>query len=138
MQSNDAVFGTFRTCCCCVLAVGVEGPVKCLATFADAFDQGAFQDAQPIAVGQHFVVCVNHCNRVFEVQNGRKGCFQNDVTDTCRIGLTNTGGAVDLNVDMQTVIDEQYCAWSGSVALVAYKLVAVCQSGDCAILECCR
>ena len=102
MQFDFAAFLGF------VHAVCVEATGEGLAILFNRFDQSPFDDAQPIAVAQNFVVCIHGGHRVFQVQDGGQGGFHNQVAHACGVGGANGGVAVDLQVQVQTVVFQQH------------------------------
>lgn len=101
----------FTTGCGVVNAVGVEAAGDGFAAFIERFGQVAFHQAQPVAVDQHLVVSVNGGDRVFAVDDGRQGRFQQQVLDAGGIGLADRMLRVELDFDVQTVILEQNRLW---------------------------
>ena len=105
-----------------VLAVGVQAACQGLAAFFKRFGQRAFQNAQPVAVAQHFVFGIYGGYGVFQIQNGGDGGLYHHIGHACRIGLANGRIAVNDDVDMQAVVEEQHRAGAGRIPLVADKL----------------
>ena len=91
-----------------VLAVCVQATCEGLATFFNGLSQRAFDDAQPVAVGQHFVVRIHHGHGVFQVEDGGQGSFHDQVAHASRVGRTDGRAAVDLQVEVQTVVHQQH------------------------------
>ncbi|MEY3626786.1 MAG: hypothetical protein RL163_1285 [Pseudomonadota bacterium] len=89
-------------------AIRVEATDEGLAAFGDGLGERAFEDAQPVAIAQHFVLGVNRSNRVFEVQDGGERGFHHQITHTSRIGGTDGRVAVDLQIQVQAVVLEQH------------------------------
>ena len=91
----------------CVNTIRVQGATEDLAILLHLFAQRALQNAQPVAVGQHFVLRVHCGHRIFQVENGRQCRFDHQITHMGRVGFANGVGLVDLQVQMQTVVHEQ-------------------------------
>ncbi len=115
--------------------VWVQAARHGLAAFFKALGQRPLQDAKPVAVGQHFVVGVDHGHRIFEVQNGRQCRFQHQVADTGWVAFADQGAAVDLNVEVQAVVLQQHGAGLARLALVTGELLGIGQAGVAAVFE---
>ena len=63
-------------------AVWVEAAHKGFAAFAYRLGERALQNAQPVAVGQYFVRCIDHGHRIFQVQNSGQRRFHHHVIHT--------------------------------------------------------
>ena len=101
---------------------GFRPRVKVLPPLVDLLGQRALQDAQPVAVGQHLVVGIDHGHRVFQVEDGRQRRFEHHVADAGGIGLADGGAAVDADVEVQAVVLQQHRRRRRRVALVADEL----------------
>ncbi len=110
-------------------AVGVEAARQGLAALGKRLGQRALQDAQPVGVAQHLVVGVHGGHRVFEVEDGRERRLDHQVRHAGRVAGADRGGAVDHDVDVQTVVLQQHRGRRRCVALVADELRRVLQAG---------
>ncbi len=116
-----------------VLAVTVHGAGEGLATLLHFFAQGALQNAQPVGIGQHFVVGVHRGDRVFQVEDGGQSAFSDQVGHASRVGLANRRGLVDLQVEVDAVVHEQHRGGGLGVTGVAHELLGVGQRGALAV-----
>ena len=60
MQRDNAIFRIDSANTCGVLTIWIECASKGLAAFADFFNQGSFENAQPILIRKHFVIAINN------------------------------------------------------------------------------
>ena len=120
MQTNGLTFFAG------VLAIWVESAGECATIFFNRFGQCAFHNAQPIAVGQDFVLSIDHGDGIFQIQNGRQGGFHHQVANTSGVRCANGGVAVDLNVQMQSVVFQQNRSRMRGRSLIANELRRFC------------
>ena len=116
-----------------VLAVTVHGAGERLAALLHFFAQGALQDAQPVGIGQHFVVGVHSGDRVFEVEDGGQGAFSDQVGHTSRVGLADGCRLVDLQVQVDAVVHEQHGSRGLGLTGEAHELLGIGQDGVLAV-----
>ncbi len=118
-------------------AVGVQAPRDGLAALGEGFGQRALEDAQPVGVAGHLVFGIDGGDGVFQIQDGGKRGFHDDVADARRVGLADGGVAVDLDVDVQAVVHQQDGGRVGGVAAggVAHELGRVLQPGGAAVFQ---
>ena len=116
-------------------AVRVEAADEGLAALGDRFGQRALEDAQPVAIAQHFVFSVDSGNRVFQVEDGGERGFHHQVAHARRIGGADGRLAVDLQVQVQAVVLEQHRRRGGRSALETHQLAVARQFGDTTVLE---
>ena len=98
MQTNDLTFFAG------VLAIWVESAGEGTTVFLHCFGQSTLHNAQPIAVSQDFVLSIDHGDGVFQIQNRRQGGFYHQVANASSVRGANGGVAVDLDVQMQSVV----------------------------------
>ena len=103
-------------------AVRVERARQRLAALLEIGRQRAVHQAEPVAIDQHLVLGIDGGDAVFHVQDGGDRRFQDDVGDAGRIVLADDVAAVDPDLDMQAVVDQQDRARSRRIALVAGEL----------------
>ena len=58
------------TTCLGVFAIRVQAARKCFTALADFLGKCALQNAEPIAIGQHFIFGVHNCDGIFQIENG--------------------------------------------------------------------
>ena len=116
-------------------AITVEAAGEGLAALGHLLSERALQDAQPVAVGQHFVLRIDHGHRVFEVENGRQRRLDHQIADPGRVFGADGRAAVDADVQVQSVVHQQHRARGVSLALIAHQLLGIVQAGFAAILE---
>ncbi len=103
-------------------AVGVHRAGEGLAALGDLLGEGAVHEVQPVAVADHLVVGVDRRDGVLEVHDrGHRG-LQQQVLDAGRVGRADGVVRVDLDLDVQTVVDQQHRVRLGPVAAVADEL----------------
>ena len=115
--------------------VWIQAAFEAGATFADVFGERAFQNAQPVAVGQQFVVCIHGGHRVFQVEDGRQSRFHHQIAHARWVAGTNRVLGVDLNIQMQAVMNQQNRRRVRGLALVANELFRVGQAAGFAALQ---
>ena len=116
-------------------AVGIERALERLAALLEIGGQRAVHQAERIAVDQHLVLGIDRRDAVFHVEDGRDRRFQDHVGDASRIVLADHVGAVDFDLDMHAVVDQQHRARRGGIALEARELRARFQRGGVAALQ---
>ena len=77
------------------------------AALVEAFRQIAPDHAQPVAIGEQLVLCIDSGNRIFAIGNRRKGSFEVDIGDIRRVGLAHRMVGVEHDFDMQSVVLEE-------------------------------
>src|SRR5690606_25118718 len=127
-QQRAAVQGYSVTIDAGVFTVRVHGAGEGLVTLGYALGQVALHQAQPVAVDQGLVVCVNCGNGVFTVDNGGDGRFQDDVFYTSGIGLADRAVGVNLDFNVQAVVFQQYGCRRSGIALIANQLCIIAQA----------
>ena len=116
-------------------AVGVERAGHGLAALVEIGGQRAVHQAERIAIDQHLVLGIDGGDAVLHVEDGGDRGLHDHVGDTGRIVLADRMFAVDLDVDMQAVVDQQDRARRLRAALIARELGGVLQPGGVAALE---
>ena len=90
-----------------VLAVRGQAAHQFPATLVEAGFQRALHQAQPMAVGLHFVGGVYGGHRVFEVDDSRQCRFEQYIGQTRGVGGTYRVGAVHHQLNVQAVVAQQ-------------------------------
>jgi len=67
----------------------------------------AAHQTQPVAVGQHLVLGIDGGNRIFHIDDGSQGRFQQHVGDMGGIVLADRMAGVKDHVDMEAIVTEQ-------------------------------
>gem|GEM_PF-6562411 len=116
-------------------AVRVQSARQRLAALLEALGQRAFQDAEPVAVGQHLVLGVHGGDRVFQVQDGGQRGFQHQVADAGGVARANRCAVIDADVEVVAVPTQQHGGRRCRLTLVADELGRVLQAGCAAILQ---
>ena len=116
-------------------AVGIERALERLAALLEIRRQRAVHQAERVAIDQHLVLGIDGGDAVFHVEDGGDRRFQDHVGDAGRIVLADRVAAVDLELDMQAVVDQQHRGGRGGIALVAGELRGVLQRGGVAALQ---
>ena len=91
-------------------SVRLKLPRQRAAALFEACFQIAPHQAKPVCVSRHLVFCVHRRNRILKVDNRRKGCFQNDIGNVCRIRLADWMGRIDHQFDVQAIVPEKPAA----------------------------
>ena len=118
-----------------VAAVFIEAARERLAALGDFLGQRALQDAEPVRIGEHLVLGVDDRDRILQVEDRRQRGFEVDVGDAGRVRLADRRVAVDADVDMDAVVDEQHRRRCRRVALVADELLGAREARRAAALE---
>jgi hypothetical protein len=118
-----------------VAAVVVQAARELLPALGEGLGQRALQDAQPVAVGLHLVVGVDHGHRVFQVQDGGQRRFQHQVGHARGVGPADGVLGVDADVHVQAVVRQQHRAGRAHLALEADELRRVLQAHGLAVLQ---
>ena len=116
-------------------AVGVERARERLAALLEIGRQRAVHQAERVAIDQHLVFGIDRRDAVFHVQDGADGRFQDHVGDAGRIVLADDVAAVDFDLDMHAVVDQQDRGRRGGIALIAGELRVRFQRGGVAALQ---
>ena len=104
-------------------AVGVERAGHGLAALLEGVFERTLHQAERVAVDQHLVLGIDRGDRVLHVEDGGDGRFHHDVGDAGRIVLADSMVAVDVDLDVQAVIDQQHGLRIGGVAAEAGELL---------------
>ena len=116
-------------------AVGVERALQRLAALLEIGRERAVHQAERVAIDQHLVLGIDGGDRVFHVENGGDRRFQDHVGDAGRIVLADDVAAVDLDLDMHAVVDQQDRGRLRGIALIAGELRSGLQRGGVAALQ---
>ncbi len=103
-------------------AIGVQMPADRLAALVEGLDQVALHQAQPVAIDQHLVVGVDCGDGIFAIHDRGQRGFHQHVFDAGGVGLADRAVGVDLNLEMQAVMLQQYRLRRRGVALPAQEL----------------
>jgi hypothetical protein len=118
--------------CSCV---GIQRTRQRLAALLEIGRERAVHQPERVAIDQHLVLGVDSGDRVFHVENGGDRRFQDHVGDAGRIVLADEVAAVDLDLDMHAVVDQQDCGRLRGIALISGELRSRLQCGGVAALE---
>ena len=113
----------------------VQTALERLAALFKAFGQRAVQNAEPVAVSQHFVVGIDHGHRVFQIENGGQRRFHHDVGHASSIGGANAVRFVNLDIKVQAIVLQQDAGGRCGAALEADELLGVFEAYFAAIFE---
>ena len=118
-----------------VAAVGVQAARHHEAALLERILQRADHQAEPVAIGQHLVLGIDRGDRILQVLDGGDRGFQQHVGDARRIVAADRAAAVDLDLDVQSVVPQQHRGQAGAVAAVADERRRIAQAGLAAIAE---
>src|SRR5258708_14960406 len=90
-----------------VVAVGVERAGDSVAAFLESLGKVPFHQAKPVRVNQGLVLGIYGGDRVLEVLDGCERSLQEHVLDACRVSLSDGSGAINLHLDVETVVAKQ-------------------------------
>ena len=90
--------------------------------------QMACHQPQPIAIDLDFVMRIHGSNGIFHIHNRRDSRFNHQIGHTGCIGRANDVGAINHNLNMQTMIDQQHMSWCSRRALITRQLRPIGQS----------
>lgn len=113
-----------------VLTVAVERTSEGLGALLDLLGQITAIEAQPVPVTDNLVVGVDSGDRVLEVHDRGDGRFENDVLDTGGVGAADRGGRVDLDLGVQSVVEQQDARRCVLLSEVADELLRLGEGGD--------
>ena len=116
-------------------AVGIERARQGLAALFEIGGQRAVHQAERVAIDQHLVLGIDGGDAVLHVEDGGDRGFHDHVGDAGGIVLADRMLAVDLDLDMQAVVDQQDRARRLRAALIARELRGVLQPGGVAALQ---
>src|SRR5690606_35435364 len=105
------------------------------ATFGDFFGQIALHQAQPVLVDHHLVVGIDGSDGVFAVHDGGQRSFHQHVFHACGVGAADGAGGIDLDLEVQAVVLEQYGDRRTGLALETNQLRVVAQAAVAPALE---
>ena len=108
-------------------AVRLEAAGERRAALGHLRGQRAPVEEEPVAVARDLVVGVDRGDRVLEVHDRGDRGLQEQVLDPRRVVLADLVGAVDLDLDVQPVVDQEHALGLGRVAAVADVLAGVGQ-----------
>ena len=103
-------------------AVGIERALERLAALLEIGRQRAVHQAERVAIDQHLVFGVDGGDAVFHVEDGRDRGFHDHVGDAGGIVLADHVAAVDHDLDMQAVVDQQDRGRRGGIALDSRRI----------------
>ncbi|CEG06811.1 hypothetical protein BN961_00181 [Afipia felis] len=110
-------------------AVVVQFAMQRLTALAEFGFQRALHQAKGVAIDQDFVLGIDGGDAVLHVENRRHRGFDDNVVDAGGIVLSDRGRAVDLDIDVQAVVDQQDRRRGCGIAAMADELGRVLQRG---------
>ena len=110
-------------------------PSDGLAALFKCFRQVAFHQAQPVAIGQHFVLGIHRRDTVFTIHDGRKSGFDDHIRNAGGVVLADGVIGVDPDLDMQPVVAQKHRVGRLCRAPVARKLRRISQAAGRGILR---
>ena len=129
-QQTAAGQGEFRTVGGGVGTVIVEHPGEGVTALGHRLGQIAPVESEPVAVAEHLVIGVDGGHRILEVHDRGDRGLQHHILDAGRVGRSDGRHRVDLDLDMQSVVDQQHRRGCGRVAEISGELSRIGQSGD--------
>ncbi len=130
-QERTTVQAEFAAVDCGVLTVAVERAGEGLGALLDLLGQVTAVETQPVSVADNLVVGVDSGDRVLEVHDRGDGGFENDVLDAGGVGAADRGGrGVDLDLGVQSVVQQQDARRCVLLAEVADELLRLGERGD--------
>ena len=121
-QQRASVQRNFRAIGGGVLTIVIQFTHDLPTVFLHFLLQSALHQTQQVAVQQDFIFRINRSDRVFAVENGTDGSFDDYVVDVRRIVFTNPPVGIDLQLDMQAVIFQQNAARRSGITTITDKL----------------
>ena len=129
-QQTAAGQGEFRTVGGGVGTVLVEHPGEGVTALGHRLGQIAPVESEPVAVAEHLVIGVDGGHRILEVHDRGDCRLQHDILDAGRVGRSDGRHRVDLDLDMQSVVDQQHRRGRRRVAEISGELSRIGQAGD--------
>ena len=99
--------------------IGIERALERLAALLEIRRQRAVHQAERIAVDQHLVLGINRRDAVLHIENRANRRFHDHIGNAGRIVLADHVAAVDLDLDMHAVVDQQDRGRRGGFAPIA-------------------
>ena len=90
--------------------------------FGEARRQRAVHQAKPIAINEDLVLRINGGNGIFHVDDGGDCSFNHQIGDARRISFADGMRAINYDLKMQSVVDQQHGFGRAGVSGVACKL----------------
>ena len=116
-------------------AVVVEHPGESGAALGDLLGEVALVQAQPIAVAHDLVRRVHGGHRILEIHDGGDRGFEHDILDAGRVGRPDRRIAVDEDLDVQSVMDQQHRFRCRGVPRVAGELTGIGQPDHAGVAQ---
>ena len=110
-----------------IVAVRGEPTGKGLAVLLKSLDQRSLAQTEPVAIGRHLVLRIDRGDRVLQIHDGRERRFEHDIGNAGGIVAADRMRAVDDNLDMQAVVDQQNGFGCVRTAAIAAELLGVRQ-----------
>ena len=99
-----------------------------LAVLLKGLDQRSLAQTEPVAIGRHLVVRIDRGDRVLQIHDGRERRFEHDIGNAGGIVAADRMRAIDDDLDVQAVVDEQNGFGRIRTAAIAAKLLGVGKS----------
>ena len=94
-----------------------------LPPFSSVVVEVALHQAQPVAIDRDLVLGIDRGDRVLAVHDRGERRFEHDVGDAGRVVLADRMVAVDADLDVQAVVDQQDRRRARGIALIAGELL---------------
>ncbi|GIS61720.1 MAG: hypothetical protein CM1200mP2_39450 [Planctomycetaceae bacterium] len=118
-----------------VAAVGIEATGDRLSAFLKLHLQIALHQAQPVGVDQSLVLGIDGGDRILAVLDGRHGRLEYHVVHAGRMSRSDGVFAIDGDLDMQSVVSQQYARRRLRRAIEPGQPLRVGQTGGCSTRE---
>ena len=121
-QQRASVQRNFRAIGGGVMTIVIQFTHDLPTVFFHFLLQSPLHQTQQIAVQQDFIFRINRRDRIFAVENGTDGRFDDNIVDVRRIVFANPPVGIDLQLNMQAVIFQQNAGRRSGIATVTDKL----------------
>jgi hypothetical protein len=115
-------------------AIGVEPPLDGPAALLQRRREVALHEAEPVAIDRDLVLGIDRRDRILAVHDRGDRSLQHHVGDPGRVVLADRMVAIDADLDVQAVVDQEDRRRARGIALIAGELFRLLQAGR-AVLE---
>ncbi len=118
-----------------ILPIRVQAAQHRFAALLDVRLQATVHQSQPVSIRLHLIVSVDGGHRILAVLNGRKRRFQQYIADAGGIVAADVVRAIDVQLHMQSVVDQQQQRWRVTVSLDPAECRGIFQAGHAAVFQ---
>ena len=116
-------------------AVRIELAVHGSSALLECCRKRAFDKTQPIAIDRDLVLGIDRSDAVFEIHDSGDRRFQHNVGDARRIIASDRSAAIDLDLQVKTVVAQQHCRWRARLTPITGELGGPRKAGTRAVTQ---